>query len=318
MPRYATSNAHLAPSIRSMICLLMTLVAVGHHQMPIHARERLPAIEHPLHVLHRELLEADAGLDNAAAIMARHGDVLHAGQSCADVRFVGMHVQARGREITLFERIGQGVFVDEAAAGDVDEAGAAGEEGEDVLCEEGAAGEGGRGGEEEAVGAAEHVLEAGEEGGADGGLLLGGFADDVVVEDLHAEGGVGFLGDGEADVAEADDAEGVGARVAGLGGEGVVGIVELGGVHGAAGEGGPGHVAEDGDDVVEGHVADRFGGGARAVAVEDACPVFSGQHDDFWSSASNEEGSEPLADRRLKGIEVNEPCSAKQLTSTQS
>lgn len=80
-----------------------------------------------------------------------------------------------------------------------------------------------------------------------------------------------FSRDCETDVAEAEDGEGVGARVAGLGGEGVVRVTEAFGVGGAGGEGGVGHLAEDGDDVVEGHVADGFGGCACAVAVEDAC-----------------------------------------------
>ena len=50
----------------------------------------------------------------------------------------------------------------------------------------------------------------------------------------------------------------------------MVGQEEFLGVGGARGEGRPGHIAKDGDEVVEGHVGDGFGGGAGAVAVEDS------------------------------------------------
>ena len=82
---------------------------------------------------------------------------------------------------------------------------------------------------------------------------------------------MGFFRDDETDVAEADDAEGGGGRVVGLEGEGMVGFEEEFGVPRAGGEDGLVHAAIDGDDVVEGHVADGFGGGAGAVAVENAC-----------------------------------------------
>lgn len=248
------------------------------NQMRIHARQRPFPKKHPLHILHRQPLEPDPRLHRPAAVMARHGHVLHLRQPRTDVRFVGMDIQSHGREMPGFKRIGQGVFFDEAAAGDVHEAGAAGEESDKPFREEGAAGESGGRGEEEAVGFAEHVLHIGVEGCVDCSFLLRGFADDVVVYDLHAESGVGFLRDDEADVAEADDAEGVVAGVAGDGGDVVVGVLKAGGGGGAGGEGGPGHGTEDGDDVVEGHVADGFGGGAGAVAVEDACEVSNSQH----------------------------------------
>lgn len=46
--------------------------------------------------------------------------------------------------------------------------------------------------------------------------------------------------------------------------------LEGGGVAGARGEVGPSHLAEDGEDVVEGHVGYGFGGGTGSVGVEDA------------------------------------------------
>ena len=50
-----------------------------------------------------------------------------------------------------------------------------------------------------------------------------------------------------------------------------MGVEEFLGGAASGGEVGPGHVAEDGDDVVEGHVGDGFGGGPGAIAVDDAC-----------------------------------------------
>ena len=56
-----------------------------------------------------------------------------------------------------------------------------------------------------------------------------------MVEDRHAEGDGRFVGDEVADLAEADDAEGVAARVVGGGCDVLVGVRELGGGGGAGG-----------------------------------------------------------------------------------
>ena len=62
-------------------------------------------------------------------------------------------------------------------------------------------------------------------------------------------------------------------RVVGQDRGAVVGVEEFLGGAAPGGEVGPRHIAEDGDDVVEGHVGDGFGGGACAVAVDDAWEV---------------------------------------------
>ena len=46
---------------------------------------------------------------------------------------------------------------------------------------------------------------------------------------------------------------------------------------GAGGDGGPGHVAEDGDYMIEGHVGDGFGGDVCAIAVDNACNQYREQ-----------------------------------------
>jgi hypothetical protein len=51
----------------------------------------------------------------------------------------------------------------------------------------------------------EHGIEIGIVGSGDGGGLGGGFCSEVVVEDFHSKGGMGFLCEEEADVAEAYD-----------------------------------------------------------------------------------------------------------------
>lgn len=92
-----------------------------------------------------------------------------------------------------------------------------------------------------------------------------------MVEDLHAAGQIQFLSDHEADLAEADDAEGTATGVMGCGWDIVMSVEEdfLG--EGAGGGSGLAHIAEDGDDVVEGRVTDGLGGGTRTVAVENPC-----------------------------------------------
>jgi len=85
---------------------------------------------------------------------------------------------------------------------------------------------------------------------------------------VHAEGGVGFGGDGLADVAEADDAEDVAAGVVGDG-RGVEVAVGEGGGRGGGGDA-PGEVAEGGEDAEEGEVCDGLGGGEGGVAVDDS------------------------------------------------
>ena len=94
-----------------------------------------------------------------------------------------------------------------------------------------------------------------------------------MVDDVHAKGETGGGGDAVTDVAEADDAEGVGGGVVGdLGNGGVGGGEGFGGV-GAGGQEGGGEMGEGAEDVEEAVVGDGFGGGVRAVAVEDS----------FWS-----------------------------------
>lgn len=244
------------------------------HQIRIHRRNRPFPLQHRLHILHGQPLEPHPRLHRPAPIMARHGHaVIHPRQPRTDPRLMPVHVQPRSREMPALERIRQGILIDEGAPRDIHEAGPAREHCDDFRREEGAAGERGRRGEEEAIRLPQHILGVGVKSGVDGAFLLHGLADDVVVRDLHAEGRVGLLRDAEADVAEADDAEGVGAGVARDGREVVVRVVEAGGGAGARGEEGGGGVPEDGDDVIEGHVADGFGGGGPAVAVEDACPL---------------------------------------------
>lgn len=181
-----------------------------------------------------------------------------------------MDIEARGAEMAGLECVGECLLVDQAAASDIDEAGAAGEEGDDVRGQERPAGEVRRGGEEKAVRLRQHLVYARVKGRADGSFQLGALAQNVVVHDLHAKGGVGFARGAHADVAETDDAEGVRARVAGYGREVVVRGLELGWGEGTGGKKGGGGLAEDGDDMVDCHVADGFGGRTGAVAVEDA------------------------------------------------
>lgn len=127
----------------------------------------------------------------------------------------------------------------------------------------------GGGGQDQAVRVREHGCEGGVICRGHLALEGQGFAEDVVVEDCHSQS-TGALRDCEADVAEADDAEGVVPWVVGYEGDGDMGFVEGGGGGGACGEGGGGRVREDADEVVEGCVGDGFGGGAQAVAVEDS------------------------------------------------
>lgn len=47
-------------------------------------------------------------------------------------------------------------------------------------------------------------------------------------------------------------------------------VVELDGGKRASGEVGYGHASKNGDDVIEGHIGDGFGGGASRVAVENS------------------------------------------------
>ena len=79
-----------------------------------------------------------------------------------------------------------------------------------------------------------------------------------------------FYGDGEANVAQADYAQGVVAGVVGDGGDVIMGLGPALGGAGACSKGGGCHVPEYGDDVVDGGVSDGFSRGAAAVAVDDA------------------------------------------------
>ena len=49
-----------------------------------------------------------------------------------------------------------------------------------------------------------------------------------------------------------------------------VGFGEVSVVEGAGGVGRPGHLAEDRDDMEQGHVSDGSGGGAGTVCIDDA------------------------------------------------
>ncbi len=211
----------LALTLALALALTLTLT----DQMHIHPGERLFPRQNPFDVLHRETFKGDRRFQRRAAGMTGHGDGPRCRQSGAHVRFVGVHVHAGGGQVAGFDGVGEGVFVDETAAGDVHETGSAFELGEGRFRDERFPGEGG--GDQDAVGDGEQVAQLVVEVGFDFAFLGPRFADDVVVGDAHAEGQVGFLRDRVSDVAEADDPQRESSRVVGPRGGVEMGVLEF-------------------------------------------------------------------------------------------
>ena len=92
-----------------------------------------------------------------------------------------------------------------------------------------------------------------------------------MVDNLHAECSPDFLCNRISDVPKAYDAKGMAARVVRLEGDLLVRICPFGGRIRTRGEGGPGHVTENGEDMVQRHVSHGFGGGVCAIAVKNSC-----------------------------------------------
>lgn len=90
----------------------------------INSRERLPSQQHSLHILHRQALKRHNRLHARAARMARQRHVPAVAQARAGARLVGVYVETGGADVAAFQGVGEGVLVDEGAAGDVDDAGA--------------------------------------------------------------------------------------------------------------------------------------------------------------------------------------------------
>ena len=81
---------------------------------------------------------------------------------------------------------------------------------------------------------------------------------------------VDFLGYCETNVPKTNYAERIPPRIVRSGRERVMSFLEFVLVQGASGEVRKGHVTENRDNVVEGHVGDGLGGGSSSVAVEDS------------------------------------------------
>lgn len=177
------------------------------------------------HIPHRQGFEAGIRLDAGPARVARQLHLLHPLEAFIHGRFMGVDVQPGGADVPVVQRVRQRGLVDQVPARDVDHAAAPRQQRERAGGDDRGAG---RGGQHQAVDVREHGVQGGEVDGANFALEGAGFADDVIVQDGHAEG-AGPLGDHEADVAETHDAEAVVARVVRDEGDGDVGFVEGGG-----------------------------------------------------------------------------------------
>lgn len=233
--------------------------------MGINRRQRLPLQQQRLNILHSQPLEAVIRLDGAPGIMARQGNVPHLAQGGVDIRLILEDVEAGGEQPLGPQRVDERVLVHERAARDVDEPRPALELGEPVAVDQRLAPEGRR--QDDAVREGEEPVQRVDEGGPDGGLLRRRLPRDVVVVDVHAEGGVRLLRDRVPDVAQPDDAEDVAARVVRRHGRVPVRLEPLRRVAGPRRQVRPCEVSEYGEDVEDCHVGYCFGRCLGAIAV---------------------------------------------------
>ena len=144
------------------------------------------------------------GLVGRRAEVGRHDDRLVGEERAVGARLLGEHVDAGAGDATLGDGVGEGLLVEHAAAGGVDDAHGRLDLGERLLADEADRLGGLREVDRDEVALGEQLVEGDEAGAELAGALHGDVG--VVGEDLDAEA-LEPLGDELADAAEADDAD---------------------------------------------------------------------------------------------------------------
>ena len=179
--------------------------------MQVNRSQRLPTQQQPLNILHSQPLKSNMRINSATRIMRHHHNLRMARQPRMHIGFRGMNIQPSPSKPPPIQRLQKRLIINQRPARDINKPPPLLEllqplRGDKRLTRE-------RRRNNHTIRIRQQLIQVTEKSRPNGLLLLRALAEEIVILDLHAQGGVHFARDRKPDLPHAYDAEGAAARV---------------------------------------------------------------------------------------------------------
>lgn len=179
--------------------------------MQVNRRQCLPTQQQPLNILHSQPLKPNMRINSATRIMRHHHNLRMTRQPRMHIRLRGMNIQPSPRKPPPIQRLHKRLLINQRPARDINKPPSLLKllqplRGNQRLARE-------RRRNNHTIRIRQQLIQVAEKRRPNGLLLLGALAEEIVILDLHSQGGVDFARDHEPDLAHAYDTQGAAARV---------------------------------------------------------------------------------------------------------